>query len=164
MPKVFYKFQKDTFKFNKRGHLPTNYTISFEDFEDNFVKKMSFYKRPLIFEEFKEYINGIAPIIQQEKIMLWVNGSFVTDETEPKDIDFVIFIKKETVNLLKYLYEFNKKFIYMDAYFVCLDDDVDTYKDLVLYWNYQFSRSRDLYKKGFLKLKLKIDNGLISNF
>ncbi len=157
----FYEFQKDTFKFNKRGHLAVSYSISFKDFENTFVENFEYYKRPLIFEEFTEYLKGITSIIKQEKIEIWVNGSFTTDEREPKDIDFVIFVEKETTDLTKMLYEFNQKFVYIDSYFVFLDEDTEIYNEWLRYWKYTFSNSRELQKKGFLRLKIIINNGLI---
>jgi hypothetical protein len=153
--------QKPTIKFNQRGHLSQTHKISFKDFEYNFVTKSGFYKKPLIFKEFMAYLIELAPIIQQESIKIWVNGSFVTDETEPKDIDFVIFVEKSLPNFSK-LVDFTKNFEYMDVYFIPCDDEKESYDEWVEYWKYSFSHSKHgLHKKGFLKLEIKIKDGLI---
>lgn len=147
--------------FNKRGHLSKTQFISFQDFEDYFVKD-NFYKRPLIFEEFKEYLAELPNILQQDTISIWVNGSFVTDEIEPKDIDFLVFVDKTIPDFSKIITDFTKRFKYIDVYFILRDDKQEVFEEWLNYWKYSFSHSANgLYRKGFLKLTYKIRGGLI---
>ncbi|MCD8540649.1 MAG: hypothetical protein LRY55_13450 [Leadbetterella sp.] len=137
-------------KFNKRGHLSKTQFISFQDFEDNFVKD-NFYKRPLIFEEFKEYLTELPGILQQDTIDIWVNGSFVTDEIEPKDIDFLVFVDKNIQGFSNVITEYTKRFRYVDVYFILKDDKQKVFEEWINYWIYSFSHSANgLHRKGFL--------------
>ncbi|WP_367914366.1 hypothetical protein [Leadbetterella sp. DM7] len=113
-------------------------------------------------EEFKEYLLGLPGILKQDIISIWVNGSFVTDELEPKDIDFLVFVDKTIPDFATIITDFTKRFNYIDVYFVPCDDDKNTFDDWVNYWKYSFSHSADgIHRKGFLKLNLMIKNGLI---
>ena len=105
-------------KFNSRGYLAKTDKISFVEFKNVFVKNMPFYKRPLIFIEFNDFLIEISKILEQESFEIWIDGSFVTDEIEPKDIDFVIFLENISNNLIDKIYNLMKGFYYLDVYFV----------------------------------------------
>ena len=148
-------------KFNERGHLSRTYNISFKDFKRDFVENNEHYKRHVILDEFKAYLIGISSIINQILIEVWINGSFVTDEVEPEDIDFVVFIEKNKIGLAEEIHIFNSQFAYIDVYGILLEDDLEVVNDWTSYWSYFFSTSRELHKKGFLKMKILVENGSI---
>ncbi|TAF94263.1 MAG: hypothetical protein EAZ46_10770 [Runella sp.] len=90
----------------------------------------------------------------------WIDGSFVTQKLNPKDVDFVTFIDAQ-------IFEQNEKNLekmrgvqyvnrpLLDSYFVATYDDIRFECDR-LYWFHKFEkddRKRFKNKKGFIKLK-----------
>ena len=88
-------------QFDKRGHLVpyNNIEISYETFISSFVENSPLKStRHQIFAKFdsflKEFCSEIYP-----NFKIWINGSFVTEKTNPNDIDFLIFINYEWYQL-----------------------------------------------------------------
>ena len=90
----------------------------------------------------------------------YLDGSFVTHKSEPKDLDLVIFIDHRDFEAnekeLKSLLERNKN-LNLDCYFERLYPEEHKffmrYKTDLLYWESLFSKTRAKKNKGFLKIE-----------
>lgn len=85
-------------KFDKNGYLLPykRITIAFEEFEKFFVAPFgSESSRILIFENYKKFIRDFSNEVSPN-FTHWINGSFVTIKTNPKDIDFLTLIPHKT--------------------------------------------------------------------
>lgn len=156
-------------KFDIKGHLtPYERTVlSIEDFEDIFVNSFDESSTRLkIFENYKRFIETfkaeVTPNFKQ-----WINGSFVTNKPNPKDIDFVTIIPHDIYNQKRDLIDGKfrlrgaKQVFEVDAY------TIETYPknhknysiskiDLV-YWDNWFSKSKrnrhgKTFPKGYIEI------------
>lgn len=86
-------------KFNVRGHLMPykRVHLTLSQFERIFVEEYgNESKRAKLFENFKAFTTDFSAEISQDYIC-WINGSFVSRKSNPKDIDFVILLDYQTV-------------------------------------------------------------------
>ena len=143
-------------EFNTKGNLKKNYTLSINDFKTQFIDNFPFYNRKIIFEEIQSYLKQIFSLHNEPYLKIWVDGSFVTDEIEPNDIDFVIFIYHIFDNVEKKLSKFDNSNRYIDAYFIPFFSDNIITNDLITYWRRHFSIDRNGNKKGFIELNITI--------
>ena len=80
-----------------RGHLAPYSIIemTFDDFQHHFVEAFpNSPTRLLIFEEYKRYLSDFQTLITGNFIQ-WIDGSFVTQKSNPRDIDIVTLIDFE---------------------------------------------------------------------
>lgn len=158
--------------FDIRGNLKPyeRVELSYEEFVDFFVE--SFDKdstRYQIFENYKKYTEDF-----QEKVTAdfkqWINGSFVTNKKNPRDIDLVnligheVFEGKESLIRGEFIRDAVPKNYRIDAYLVILYPENHklhnwTRSDL-LHWNDWFTRSkmnkrRKRYPKGYIEINFK---------
>ena len=180
MKKLYFVFRENgfrkklqmNFKFDILGNL-TPYKkseISIKEFHDSFVDNFdSESSRKNIIENHSQYIqdfqNEISPNFKQ-----WINGSFVTNRSNPNDIDLVNLVDFEIVeekyDLIKSKFinrEYLKKHK-IDAYLVRVypkghKDYFKTVSDL-LYWEHWFghtkmNKAKRRFKKGFVELSFQ---------
>lgn len=157
------------FSFDIRGHLKPykRIEISYEDFKEFFVN--SFEKDSLrhrIFENYEKYTQDFREKVTGN-FRQWINGSFVSNKTNPNDIDLVNLVdyqiveKKESVIRGKFIKEIVPKNYGIDAYLVIIYPENHklhkwTRSDL-LHWNDWFTRSRmnkqkKRYPKGYIEI------------
>ena len=89
--------------FNERGYLSDIGKIEMEEtiFFDTFVKSMESSKtRAEIYTTFKRYNNDLSQLLKCPFVQ-WVDGSFVTQKNNPRDIDVVTFIPYEVYQRLQ---------------------------------------------------------------
>jgi len=135
--------------------------INLINFEDRFVHAYKESKtRAKLFENYSNYVNSLKLIIGTG-FFQWIDGSFVTNKLNPKDIDFVTFIDwKVYYNneiLLDSLRELRyNKILGIDGYIVLVYPP--EHKKNILYeadrlqWIFEFSRSRTDQRKGFIQI------------
>lgn len=155
--------------FDIRGNLQPyqKNKTSLEKVEELFV--INFPKsetRIDIFKNFEQYLTDFQAEISNN-FEVWINGSFVSNKLNPKDIDFVILLDYISINQKKELLE--KKFLNksstetynLDAYVVNIYPKEHknysfTVSDL-LYWEHFFTKTRlnrakKRFSKGFITL------------
>jgi hypothetical protein len=157
--------------FDERGHLTKPFELNMSQFKELFVDKWSHgtSTRHAIFEVFETYLADFRTMITPDFDM-WIDGSFVTQKTNPQDIDFVSFIDYTVYlkNVKLVDNQFNKygtKTVYgklRDGYVSPIypkehEDAYYTHSNEI-YWFDQFSstkpdRFKKKYSKGFIKLK-----------
>jgi len=134
-------------EFDKNGHLfpYESITCNLEDFKNTFID--SFPNSETRFSLGKTYNQ-------------FLNGSFVTQKLNPKDIDIVSFIdfnKYETQEKLFKELKAHYKDLNIDCYFVKKYSEKHKYfiryRTDMLYWNDLFTKSRKRQNKGYLKIK-----------
>jgi hypothetical protein len=157
--------------FDERGHLLEPIELNLTEFKEIFVDEWQdkTSTRPNIFATFEQYLTDFKALITPD-FHMWINGSFVTQKSHPRDIDFVCFIdyslfetKKELLD--KQFGKYSTKDIYgltLDAY-ICLvyprnHDKAAFSQSDERYWLNQFSstkpdRHHKKYSKGFIKIK-----------
>ena len=154
-----------------RGHLqPANIVeMTINEFEEVFVTSFeASLTRPIIFEEYKRYIQDLKEVIKSP-FMQWIDGSFINNRTlEPNDIDFVTIIDYDIY--LIHEQEMDKRFnkfparqFYekLDAYILQTYPDTHEfharYTSDYAYW-YDFftysrlNRAKQRFNKGFIQL------------
>lgn len=156
-------------KFDIRGNLRPyeRIEVTLNEFKENFVgpfEKTS--SRHEIFENYIRYVEEFKKEITP-KFKQWIDGSFVTNKVNPRDIDIVNIvdyeIAKENYDLLreKFLNKDSLKAYKIDAYIVRVfpaghRDYSKTVSDL-LYWEHWFgkskkNRAKKRFPKGFIEL------------
>ncbi len=154
--------------FNSKGLLTpnTNFVVSVADLKQHFVDAIPSNTRPEIFEKYVHYSTELRTLLNLESMKQWINGSFVTQFKNPKDIDLITFIDLDLrVKFQSELREFEAKeandIFGVDAYLLTVFPE--GHKDIYLfqsdraYWFDRFSRTRrDLSgkknPKGFLEI------------
>ncbi len=134
------------------------------EFVDPFEEESS---RHQLFSQYLQYQAELIRLLADEKWKQWINGSFISNKTQPKDIDLVNLIAFETVErhekeLGTLLGETAKKNYGMDAYVLKVypqnhQHHIRSQSDL-LYWEHWFSHSkmnrrRQRFSKGFVELE-----------
>ena len=158
------------FSFDIRGYLKPYERIEtdLKSLKDNFVNGISNSKtRQKLYEGYLKYNKDLKTLLEGQKYTQWVDGSFVSNKINPKDVDLVNLIDHQLVNKFeKELEQFIKlkgKDRYgVDGYIVRIYPEdhpkyVRTQSDLV-YWETWFSKSKinrkkQRFSKGFLELK-----------
>lgn len=124
--------------------------------------------RQEIFEHYSEYLRAFKEEVSDTFIQ-WIDGSFVSNKRNPKDIDFVALLDHETYEEKEKLIEerfrgrnAQARFGRIDAYFVKVYPKdhqrafVSEY-DLVYWCNWSTetkkNRAKKKFKKGFVEIK-----------
>lgn len=72
--------------------------LNIDSFKEEFVTEFAdSERRSLLFNTFLAELTDFKTIVNEE-FWVWINGSFVTQKTNPSDIDFVIFLDAECYN------------------------------------------------------------------
>ncbi|TFF36006.1 DUF6932 family protein [Mucilaginibacter psychrotolerans] len=102
------------FDFNQRGLLIPETTIacSLAAFEAEFVIRPNIEKRRYLFEQYKLYCNDLKVVCGNSDIKQWIDGSYVTKNKNPLDIDIVSFIDYDIVKAKE---KALKQFIYPNS-------------------------------------------------
>ena len=164
--------------FDEHGYLIKHYDLNISQFKELFVDKWSreTSTRYAIFEIFEKYLTDFQTTITPDFDM-WIDGSFVTQKSNPQDIDFVSFIDHTIYDEKEQLLDnqfrkYGAKNFYgqlIDAY-ICVVHPSNHEKAIITqsderYWLNQFSytkpnRQNKKYSKGFIKMKFNgISNG-----
>lgn len=142
-------------QFNNKGYLQPEGVIEcdWETFSDTFVFNQN---RAELFDEFNLFLNELKTILATS-FYIWVDGSFMSKRSAPRDVDVVVFVNYD-------IYENNEvkfknlrgKWKSVDCYFVkeypaehqrYLMTDFDKTEYLHL-----FSTDRKKNRKGFIQL------------
>ena len=162
-------------QFDERGNLKPyrRNEIELNQFKEIFVDQFSEESsRNEIFKNLKKYIDDFEEEIGYS-FKLWINGSFVSNKTNPGDVDIVILINRENAQekeqILKERF-LNKKSLAnykIDAYIVrTVAGDHEEYSKTLsdlLYWEHWFSntkknRAKKRFPKGFIELSFDLNN------
>ncbi len=155
--------------FDIRGHLyPTEkIKMTLEDFKKTFVDSFDLDStRHWLFERYSLYVEDFKHLITMG-FTQWIDGSFVTNKTNPEDIDFVTLLDFEIFELkndaIQKQFE-NQASIDrygLDAYLVKVYPRNHrffnrTHSDL-LYWEHWFGKSKPnragkRFSKGYIEL------------
>lgn len=159
-------------KFDSRGNLMPyeKIELSFDDFKTFFIDDFENLNeiRMEIFENYQTYLRDFEEQISRDFIQ-WIDGSYITEKTNPRDIDFVTLIEHETFDRHERLIEsrFRKhraqqEYGKVDAYTVKMypqghERYFVTQYDLV-YWRGLFTetkrnRAKRKFPKGFVEIK-----------
>lgn len=158
--------------FDIRGNLipePAIQPISIADFETHFVDDFEDSNtRFVLFEALQHYIKQWQTLISTD-FEMWIDGTFITTKTNPKDIDILTFVDYQDYHRCKdllgnqFLSETTKK-VGIDAY-VLKTYPIDhpsypIYRSDYLYWLNHFGRTRlnrqkKQFKKGIIQLNFK---------
>lgn len=89
-------------KFDTNGYLKPSGVIESSVTEMNkyLVTPMDSELRNAHFHQYSQYSKKLKALTGEPKIRQWVNGSFVTQKRNPKDIDIVTFIDHKKVKEL----------------------------------------------------------------
>lgn len=159
--------------FDSKGFLTPdrNLTSTLEEFQDEFVSKFPLQaKRQELFNEFLRFLRDFFEAIGVEEIMIWANGSFVSNKESPNDIDFVFFLDSDLADKFsdkisqQFTHPESKTIYQMDAFL--LRNYAETHPNHFFtqsdkaYWFELFSRTRknrqgNSDKKGFVELKIR---------
>ena len=155
--------------FDNRGLLTptTNILSSVEEFKQVFVDEILFSSTRLSnFNNYIKYSDALKKMLNGQPILQWINGSFVTQIIEPKDIDMVSFIDYEICQQLGTALEdfgaYKSVNVYgVDAYIVPVYPEKHIqhfyYKSDWAYWNDKFTKTRrdrsgNRNNKGYLEI------------
>ena len=149
------------YNFDIRGNLKPYERIDYSQ-EEVFVNRFdSDSKRHEIYANYKVYISDFRKLVSN-KFTHWINGSFVTKNEHPRDIDFVTILDYEIAEVHNQLIKnqfLNRNVLEkynLDAYLVIDYPENHKYhirtKSDLLYWDNWFTKSRmDKRKKRFPK-------------
>lgn len=158
------------FTFDIRGNLvpPKKNEIDFDAFKTTFVDSFDMdSSRYQIFENYNKFVVDFQKTITPDFIH-WINGSFVSNKENPKDIDFVTlidyetFFEKESLIDKQFRLKGAKDFYGVDAYTLIIYPESHKKhfftKSDSMYWYNWFSRTKknakkQSFNKGFLELK-----------
>ncbi len=154
-------------QFGENGLLfpPEKIKLTVVEFEDFFVKSFpNSTTRKQLFENYLTYVEDFKTMLSPN-FTQWIDGSFVTRKTNPRDIDLVTLldfrtdIEKEQTIAERFVNRNAIKIYGVDAYTLTVFPDghrqnVQIISDM-LYWNYWFGRSwsnrtGNRYPKGYV--------------
>lgn len=154
--------------FNDNGLLTpnTNIVASVEDFKRYFVDAIPSDTRIENFEKYIHYSSELKKILKVDFLKQWIDGSFVTNVRNPKDIDMVTFIDFESrtqyqADLRNFEAKGANDIFGVDAYLLTTfpeeHDKFFLFQSDRAYWIDRFSRTRRDTKgkknpKGFLEI------------
>jgi len=158
--------------FDIRGNLKPyrKISITLDEFEEIFVKSFDEDSiRHEIFSQYQSYLSDFQQSITKD-FTQWIDGSFVTNKKNPRDLDLVNLLdyqiveeNQEALNQ-NFLSEGSMKKFGLDTYVVRLYPEdhkfhTRTQSDLA-YWNHWFgfsklNRRRKRFSKGFLEIEFK---------
>lgn len=163
-------------KFDNRGHLIPykRINVNIDEFEAFFVKQFDLTStRSEIFKNYLKFLEDFNAEITTQ-FTQWINGSFVTQKENPKDIDFVTLIEhdiyKQKRELIDKRFRLRKaKEIYqVDAYTVEIYPKNHKRHNIsmidLVYWDNWFTKTKKNWaKKNFPKGYIEINFGTINN-
>ncbi len=154
--------------FNLKGLLTPATIIksSLDEFESEFAISLNEGKRTYLFEQYKLYYNDLKTLCNNLPIIQWIDGSYVTKDKNPSDIDLVFFLDYETAKakqneLKQFIYPQSLATYGVDAYIIVIYPDDSKYahgsKADKAYWLQHFgntkpNRQRKKIPKGFLEI------------
>lgn len=157
--------------FDFRGNLKPykKHQLTVEEIEFNFVVNFEKSKtRKKKFQELLRYNDELKELLQCP-FYQWINGSFIGEKTNPRDIDLVTFINYDVYQKLQNEidYKFSKMnvgnfFDGIDAFIVATYPEnhqfYDIFKGDAIYWENmfgktRFNRAKKRLPKGFVELK-----------
>ena len=154
--------------FDTRGNLkpyePINSSI--EEFKEYFVNGIPSKTREDNFNKYKRYSDDLKALLNGMPLKQWINGSFVSKKSNPKDIDLATFLNHSTINILgSKLADFKPDrswIVYgVDAYIIEVypeDSNLFKYtKSDIAEWLHLFSHTRRNrnglnFMKGFIEI------------
>jgi hypothetical protein len=155
-------------KFNFRGLLvpETIISSSIEELENEFVIKLNDGKRKELFEQYKLYCKNLKAFYGNKTLIQWVDGSYVTKNKNPSDIDLVFFIDYETAKLNEkelraFVYPESKEIYGIDGYMIIVYPNGSKYNHFTTgdraYWIDHFGKTKlnrqmKRIPKGFLEI------------
>jgi len=156
------------FTFNSHGLLTpnTNITVTIDDMKKYFVDSIQSSTRLDNFNKYVHYSNELKNVLQVKSLKQWINGSFVTNIQNPRDIDLVTFIdfnlrEKFHLELKHFEAKASNDNFGVDAYLLTVFPEEHSkaflFQSDKAYWIDRFSRTRrDVYgkknPKGFLEI------------
>jgi len=158
------------FSFDIRGYLDPvgKNSTDLESFKENLVDGIDGSKtRQKLYEGYVSYNEALKALLGNQRYSQWIDGSFVSNKINPRDIDLVNLIDHELVDnfeqeLKQFINKVGKETYGVDGYIVRIYPEghpkyIRTQSDLV-YWENWFSRSKinrrkQRFPKGFLELK-----------
>lgn len=137
-----------------------------EELENEFVIKLNNGKRKELFEQYKLYCKNLKAFYDNKILIQWVDGSYVTQNKNPSDIDLVFFIDYETAKLnekelREFVYPKSKDIYGIDGYMIVVYPNDSKYKNFTsgdrAYWMDHFcktklNRQMRRIPKGFLEI------------
>lgn len=155
-------------EFDAKGLLKPYLPIPCElsDLKTYFVDGIPSVTRKTNYDNYIRYSNDLKTLLGNTNLTQWINGSFVTKKTNPKDIDLITFIDHGTVKKLgmkldPFRPQSSWLFYGVDAYIVEVHPEnskshVYTLGDIA-YWLDLFSQTRPnrigkKNQKGFLEI------------
>ncbi|MFN0036298.1 MAG: DUF6932 family protein [Saprospiraceae bacterium] len=159
------------FHFDIRGHLQPEglIEITLEEFEAVFVSQFEESdSRKLIFESYLRYTKDLRETIGAGFIQ-WIDGSFVSNKENPRDIDFATFIDwqayaqhERVIDARFSKWAVGNFYENLDAYTICQYPEGhkfhQTFRADRAYWyewfsNSRFNRLKKRFSKGFIQIK-----------
>lgn len=155
--------QNPKIEFNKNGYLKSGiYEIDLETFKTIFVDSFpNSITRNHLFDNYLSYIDDLQkevfPYFEQ-----WIDGSFITKKTNPKDIDIVTFLDYKVYELrgesfMDRFWSFSLEKEGIDAYIVKTYPSTHElylpFLEVESYYQNLFSIDRMDKSKGIIKLK-----------
>lgn len=153
--------------FDQNMELPTGrYLATIGEFEQRFVNTFpSSATRAKIYEGWRRRREELQSIVRVEQE--WIDGSFVTGKSNPKDIDVVTFILAHEIDaipisdrqrVLELTCGNHPKIVFgCDSYLATvLPEDHPFYNEFLRYrgyWDNQWSRSRTGSQKGYVEVR-----------
>ncbi|MFI5137888.1 MAG: DUF6932 family protein [Sphingobacteriales bacterium] len=156
--------------FNSNGLLVPDQNIqsNIVELEKVFVTGIQSAKRHELFSKYISYSTSLKALCNDAWFTQWIDGSFVTKKTEPRDIDLVTFIDFSIIDALDehltdFKYPASQNIFGIDAYIVRFYPEGHKFHRLYLsdwaYWMDRFSKTRrnrigNKLQKGFLEINM----------
>ncbi len=159
-------------KFDTKGYLIPyeRINVKFSEFEEFFVQSFnSNSSRFEILENYKKFIDEFSNQVTPN-FTHWIDGSFVTNKVNPRDIDFATLIQHDIYKSKRELIDSNfrlkggKVNYNVDAYTIEIlpqgHKKYGVFEIDLVYWNNWFSKTKKNWaKKSFPKGYIEIDFG-----
>lgn len=156
---------KNKLAFNANGYLESGfYDMDLETFKHHFVDAFpESTTRTKLFDNFQRYIyrfsDKVFPYFE-----LWIDGSFITNKMNPKDLDFVTFIDQKVYDargdkVMDKFWSFSLESQKLDAFiikkYVETDINYSNFLKVKQYYFDLFSEDRKGVSKGIVQLKFE---------
>lgn len=152
-------------KFNARGYLKSGiHIMELEQFKQHFVDAFpESTTRAHIFDNFQRYIYQFSDIVFPY-FEQWVDGSFITNKMNPKDIDFVTFIDHKVYEtrgdeIMDEFWSFSLESQNLDAFIIKeyskRSSNYHNFLKVKRYYSDLFKKDRTGFPKGIIQLKFQ---------
>ena len=155
--------------FDQHGFLSPSgriLNLTLTEMEHYFVHSFSSETRKNCFDNYVRYSNELKALLNERSMRQWINGSFISTEPNPKDIDLLTFIDHQEVEklgdpLLNFGWNQSWKNFGVDAYLIELypNDHKSSFasKSDIAYWMDHFSKTKKRInvrrlQKGFIEI------------